>query len=91
MGLFKSEEEKAAAHEEKIQKVLERYSLTGLKGQDAEDVKRIATVITGANLMELGNAMGAGNPAQTTAAYSRILVEQNFIIIRKLCELAEKE
>jgi len=91
MALFKTEEQKQAEQMEKETKLLEKYGLDSITNpKDVAALKNIATTMAGAGLIEVGSLM-AGTPAdRANLAYQRILIEQNFMIIRKLCEISEK-
>lgn len=86
MGLFKTPEEKE-------KELLARYGLDGLTNpKDVESVKSIASNLVGAGLMDAGMKIGMGAKVedQLQVMYQKAIMEQNFIIIRKLCEISEK-
>lgn len=86
MGLFKTPEEKEKA-------LLEKYGLDGLSNpKDVESVKSIASNLVGSGLMDAGMRIGMGAKVedQLQVMYQKAIMEQNFIIIRKLCEISEK-
>ena len=93
MGLFKTEEEKEQKKQEKEQKLLAKYGLDQLTDQkDIESVRNIASELAGTGLMELGTTLSFGAKAEDLIQIScqKAMVEQNFMIIRKLCEISEK-
>ena len=86
MGLFKTPDEKEKA-------LLEKYGLDELSNpKDVESVKSIASNLVGAGLMDAGMKIGMGAKVedQLQVMYQKAIMEQNFIIIRKLCEISEK-
>ena len=86
MGLFKTPEEKE-------KELLTRYGLDGLTNpKDVESVKSIASNLVGAGLMDAGMKIGMSAKVedQLQVMYQKAIMEQNFIIIRKLCEISEK-
>lgn len=90
MGLFdkESKEEKQARKE---QEMLSKYGLTTLTDRtDIESVKKIIGELVGTGLMETGMklSMTAKTEDQLQVQYQRVLMEQNFIIIRQLDRLA---
>ena len=92
MGLFESPEEKQRKQAEKEEKLLAKYGLTGLTGEDLASVKTIANELMGTGLMEAGTALTFSTKTEDRLqiCYQRALVEQNWIIIRKLCEISDK-
>lgn len=93
MGLFKTEDEKQQAQAEKEMKLLAKYGLDTLTNpKDIESVKRISNELIGSGMMEAGVklSMAAKPEEQLQVTYQRTIMEQNFLIIRKLCEISEK-
>lgn len=90
MALFKSQEEKQAAQAQKAEKILARYGLQNIDPQYADAVQKIAAELAGSGLSEFGALLSnddkAMNRAQTQ--FVRAILEQNFIIIRQLDQIA---
>lgn len=91
MGLFdkESKEEKQVRKE---QEMLSKYGLTTLTDQtDIASVKKIINELVGTGLMETGMklSLSAKTEDQLQVQYQRVLMEQNFIIIRQLDRLAK--
>ena len=91
MGLFdgKSKEEKQA---EKLQRVLDKYELNNLPLEYANAVRAISQEIAGSNIMELGQALSFSTKSEDTLKinYLHAIMEQNWIIIRLLNQIANK-
>lgn len=87
MALFKKQ-----TNEEKQQNVLEKYGLNHLTDpRDIESVKKIATQMAGTDLMDTGLKLNlASKPEQRLQiSYQRVLIEQNFIIMRQLDKITK--
>ena len=86
MALFKSAEDKAAEQARKEAELLEKYGVSSLTDpEDRESVKKIATELIGASLLETGMKLNMAKPeAQLPVSYQRAIMEQNFIMIRQL-------
>ena len=92
MGFFKSEEEKQAIRDEKMNKIMAKYELSNLSSKYSNAVKNINSELTGSGLSEFGNLL---NPDTNTALKVQIqflnaIVQQNWIIIRQLDEISKK-
>lgn len=82
MALFKKQ-----VKEEKQQNVLEKYGITHLTDpRDIESVNKIASQMAGMDLMDAGLKLNlAAKPEQKLqVSYQRVLIEQNFILMRQL-------
>lgn len=93
MGLFKTEEEKDLKQQEKEQKLLAKYGLDELTNpKDIQAVRNITNELMGSGLMDFGAKLSFGSKAEDIVQMScqKAIVEQNFMIIRKLCEISEK-
>lgn len=88
MALFGKDK---ATPEEKEQKLLEKYGVANLNDpEDIESVKKIASEMVGAGLMETGLKLSmAKAEVQLPISYQRTIMEQNFIIIRQLDKIAK--
>ena len=86
MALF----DKGQGQEDKTQKLLARYGLENIDPQYADAVRKIARDLSGSGLVDLGSRLSmdgkANNLAQTQ--YTKAILEQNFIIIRQLDQIA---
>ena len=87
MGLLGNNEEK---REEKAQKLMKKYHLENMSGKYAEQVKDIATALSGNKLIELGSALQGNGTDAAKMSYLDAIVKQNFIIIQLLDEIAKK-
>ena len=91
MALFgKEKETKEEKQARKEQETLVKYGLDTLTDQtDIDSVKKIVSELVGTGLMEVGMklSMGAKPEDQLQVQYQRVLMEQNFIIIRQLDRL----
>lgn len=92
MGLFASAEEKQQKQAEKEARLLRKYGLEGLDSKNLESVKAIATELVGTGLMDAGMklSMSAKVEDQLQVQYQKVLMEQNWIIIRQLDEISKK-
>lgn len=89
MALFNStnKEDKKAA---KVAALLEKYNLQDLSDpRDIENVKNIANDLMGNKMIELGTALSGSGEDVAKLIYLHALVEQNWIIIRKLDQLTK--
>ena len=86
MALFGKE-----SPEEKEQKLLEKYGLTGLTDpDDIASIKMIMAEMAGSKAMETGMKIALAKPeVQLPISYQRAIMEQNFIIIRQLDKIAK--
>ena len=87
MALFKTQEEKQQAQNNKIYQAMVRYGVDDLSDpKDMQAIQNIVNSLVGSSLMEVGSLM-AGTEAimnRVNAQYSKAIFEQNFIIIRQL-------
>lgn len=87
MALFKTQEEKQQAQNNRIYQAMVRYGVDDLSDpKDMQAIQNIVNSLAGSSLMEVGSLM-AGNEAimnRVNAQYSKAIFEQNFIIIRQL-------
>lgn len=92
MGLFKSEEEKQAIKEEKIDKMMKQYGLEDLDNKYRNAVRNINSELSGTGMMELGNMLSFDEKtaARLNTYYTNALIQQNWIIIRQLDEISKK-
>lgn len=92
MGLFKSEDEKKAEREEKLNNMMAKYELNELEDKYKNAVKNINTELSGAGVMGLGNMLSFDEKtaARINSYYLSSLVQQNWIIIRQLNEISKK-
>lgn len=92
MGLFKSEEEKAAKAEEKIAKLMAKYHLEDVSPKYANSVKEISSDLVGAGIGEAGVALGMNYKTEDMLKiqYLKAIMHQNWIIIRLLDDIVKK-
>ena len=86
MGLFNNEDKK----QKQLEEYKKAFSLESLDETDLEAVKRIANRLVSGNLLELGSLFGASASEQAQTNYLMTLVEQNWLIIKKLDEISKK-
>lgn len=92
MGFFKSEEEKQAEREAKLNKIMAKYELNDLEDKYKNAVSNINSELAGTNMMELGNMLSFDEKtaARLNTYYINALIQQNWIIIRQLDEINKK-
>lgn len=90
MGLFKSEEEKAAIAEEKVKKLMAKYHLENVSTEYAEAVKDINLEMAGNSLMEAGLTLTGKTEDIAKISLLKAIYQQNWIIIRLLDKIAKK-
>lgn len=92
MGLFSTPEEKNQKQADKEARLLRKYGLEGLDGKNLDSVKAIASELLGTGLMDTGMklSMTAKVEDQLQVQYQKVLMEQNWIIIRQLDEISKK-
>lgn len=92
MALIKKDKmTKEEKTEQKEQELMARYGLESVSDPiDIESLKKITTHMIGTGMLDLGMKlmMKAKPEDQLQAQYQRVLVEQNFIIIRQLDRIA---
>lgn len=90
MALF-SGETKEEKKERKAEELLEKYGLQTLSDpRDIESVRRIASRLSGNNLITAGTALGGMPQDVAKMTLLQAIVEQNWIIIRQLDKLNSK-
>jgi hypothetical protein len=83
----KSEDEEQRKREE----YLKRYHLNEMSDDDLEVIKSITYELTGSGLGRVAMALGSASPAENAQmSYLSVLVQQNWIIIRKLNQLLDR-
>lgn len=90
MGFLKTEEEKAAKAEEKIEKLMRKYHLEDVSPKYAPQVKEIALELSGNKMIELGTLLQGNAVESTKLSYLSAIMRQNWIIIQLLDEIARK-
>lgn len=91
MAFFGNSESKEAKKEEKLNALMAKYGLENLSPEYREKVKFINNELMGTGLGEAGMAFSfAKVEEQVKVSYLRALVEQNWMIIRLLDEIAKK-
>ncbi|QRG68623.1 hypothetical protein [Brevibacillus choshinensis] len=77
--------------EKEVQKFLKENSLDEVSENDLQILRRISSDLAGLNLLKAGLALSfAKAEEQAKVAYLSALVDQNWIIIRKLDEISKK-
>lgn len=86
--------EKQRKEEEKIAAALARYGLDGLRNpQDIQSVRNIIAAQAGDGFFEFGQLLGGANEKDFLRHLyyqNKVLMEQNFILIRQLDEISSK-
>lgn len=90
MGFLKTEEEKAAKAEEKIEKLMRKYHLENVSPKYAPQVREIALGIAGNKLIEAGTLLQGNSVDGGKLTYLSAIMKQNWIIIQLLDEIARK-
>lgn len=83
--MFGTKEEK---QEKKMQKFLKKYHLDNIDEKDMEILDNISKELTG--LAKFGTIMTMKVEEQAKVGYLSTLVDQNWMIIRKLDEISKK-
>ncbi len=91
MGLFGNSEEKK---EQKTEAILSKYNLNDLSDpRDRESIVKIAQSMVGVGLIAAGADIGLGTNEkamiQAQMHYQKVIMEQNFIMIRQLDRIAK--
>jgi hypothetical protein len=91
MGLFGNSEEKK---EQKTEAILSKYNLNDLSDpRDRESIVKIAQSMVGVGLIATGADIGLGTNEkamiQAQMHYQKVIMEQNFIMIRQLDRIAK--
>ena len=86
--------EKQRKQQEKEQALLERFGVDSLRNpKDIQSVKNIAASMAGSSFFEVGAALGGASEKDWLDRIyhqNKILMEQNFILIRQLDEISSK-
>jgi hypothetical protein len=91
MGLFGSKESPEEKQAKEQQKFLEKYGLENLTQADLVILKRISADLVANKWFKAGLALSfAKAEEQAKVTYLSALVEQNWLIIRKLDEMSKK-
>lgn len=91
MGMFKNKEDKEDKKLKEQQEFLEKYGLQDISEEDLKILKRITQDLTGNKFFKAGMALSfAKAEEQAMVTYLSALVEQNWLIIRKLDEISKK-
>jgi hypothetical protein len=91
MALFGSGETKEEKQARKTTEILRKYGVEELSDpRDVAAVKMIADELVGCKLVETGLFLQGNTADAQKLAYLRVLMEQNFIIIRQLDRLNKK-
>lgn len=86
MGLFNNEDKK----QKQLEDFKRTFNLDGLSESDLEVVKRIANRLASGGLLELGTLFSGSAVEKAQTDYLMALVEQNWLIIKKLDEISNK-
>lgn len=86
MGLFKSEAEKEEERQAKLRVALAKYNLEDLSDEkDMESVKNIALEMTAYGWYDAAGLLGNDSAVMKQIAQTnKVIMEQNFILIRQL-------
>lgn len=91
MGLFGSGETKEEKQARKVSELLAKYGVDDLSDpRDIASVREIAAELAGNKLIEAGAALQGNGVDAAKLSYLRVLMEQNFIIIRQLDSLNKR-
>lgn len=91
MGLFGSGEAKEDKQAKKAYEILRKYGVEELSDpRDVASMREIAAEMMGNKLIETGVLLQGNSIDSTKLSYLRILMQQNFIIIRQLDRLINK-
>ena len=82
--------EKRIRKRKKTQEWLNNHGLSGLSPEYLDTVKSIANMGTSATLIDLGTSL-SGKPEEAIKSYLSIIVEQNWMIIRLLNDIANNQ
>lgn len=93
MALFKSNEQKEAEKQQKVEEMMKKYGLEDLSDpRDIESVKKIVSDLAGSGLSQIG-AMLTGDDVKVNVRilvqYQQAILEQNFMLIRLLDRLSK--
>lgn len=91
MGLFGNKDNKEEKELKEQQAFLEKYGLENLSPEDLKILKRITQDLAGNKWFKAGMALSfAKAEEQAKVTYLSALVEQNWLMIRKLDEISKK-
>ena len=91
MALFGSGETKEEKQARKTTEILRKFGVEELSDpRDVAAVKEIAAEMAGNKMIEAGASLQGSGIDAAKLSYLRILMEQNFIIIRQLDRLSRK-
>ena len=91
MALFGSGETKEEKQARKTTEILRKFGVDELSDpRDVAAVKEIAAEMAGNKMIEAGASLQGSGVDAAKLSYLRILMEQNFIIIRQLDRLSRK-
>lgn len=84
--MFKSKEEREMEKQEKLEEQMKKYNLENLSQEDKEYIKNITNRLMGTGLISLGSK------AEDTAKIEllKLLIEQNWLIVKLLNEINNK-
>lgn len=93
MALFKSNEQKEAEKQQKVEEMMKKYGLEDLSDpRDIESVRKIVSDLAGSGLSQLG-ALLTGDDVKVNVRilvqYQQAILEQNFMLIRLLDRLSK--
>ncbi|MFM1654028.1 hypothetical protein ACI7RC_18290 [Brevibacillus sp. B_LB10_24] len=91
MALFGNKETKEEKQEKEMEKFLEKYNLDEISEKDLKILRRISADLVGNKWFKTGMALSfAKAEEQAKVTYLSALVEQNWLILRKLDEISKK-
>lgn len=89
MGLFGSKESKEEKQQKKSAELMAKYGLQNLSSEYQDAVKNISSELAGTGLIEFGATLsGMKSEDQLKVSYLNALIQQNWIIMRQLDEIA---
>lgn len=89
MALFGSKESKEEKQQRKSAELMAKYGLQNLSSEYQDAVKNISNELAGTGLIELGATLsGMKSEEQLKVSYLNALIQQNWIIMRQLDEIA---
>lgn len=91
MDIFNNEDTKQDKQQNKLEEYKKKFNLESLNEEDLETFKKISNRLLSGNLIELDSWFSrAPVVEQVKANYLITLVEQNWLIIKKLDEISNK-
>ena len=89
MALFGSKESKEEKQQRKAAELMAKYGLQNLSSEYQDAVNNISNELAGTGLIELGATLsGMKSEEQLKVSYLNALIQQNWIIMRQLDEIA---